>query len=100
MSYLRLSIARPRRGEEQRVHELQGEIAKWVVTQPGCRASYLLHPHDDSGEIARVTIYESEEAADRTASHAHMMALRSQLNLAIEADHVERGFHAEAEYSA
>jgi quinol monooxygenase YgiN len=100
MSYVRLSIARPRRGQEKRLHEIQAEIARWTRTQPGCKESYLLHPHDDSGEIARMTIYESEEAAEKAAQQDHLMSLRSELNLAAEGDHVERGFHAEAEYTS
>ncbi len=98
MTYVRLSIARPRHGQEERLHEIQAELARWARDQPGCRESYLLHPHDDSGEIARITIYESEDAAEEVAKHPHLMSLRSELNLAAEPDHVERGFHAEAEY--
>jgi quinol monooxygenase YgiN len=99
MSYVRLSIAKPRRGQEQHVHDIQAKIVEWLHSQPGCRATYLLHPHDDSGEVARITIYESEEAADHVANLGHMMALRSELNLAAEPDHVERGFHAELEFT-
>lgn len=95
MTYIRLSIARPRRGQEERLHEIQAEIARWARTQDGCRESYVLHPHDDTGEIARIAIYEDEGTAEGLAQHSHLMSLRSELNLAAEADHVERGFHAE-----
>ncbi|MDZ7729034.1 MAG: antibiotic biosynthesis monooxygenase [Dehalococcoidia bacterium] len=99
MTYIRLSIAKPRHGEEKRVEDIQGQIAEYVRSLPGCRESYLLHPHDDSGEIARISIYDSEESADQAANQPHLLSLRSELNLAAEAGHIERGFHAQAEYS-
>lgn len=98
MSYIRLSIAKPRRGQEKRLAELMEEVAKAATSQPGCRESYLLEPHDDSGEIVRISIYEDEASADHAANNAHMMSLRSEINLASEAPHEERAFASIAEF--
>lgn len=99
MTYIRVSIAHPRHGQEKRLEEVQHQIAEWVRTQPGCRASYLLKPNDGSGDVARITIYDDEQAADAAANHQHLMSLRSELNLAADPNHTERGFHAESEWT-
>jgi quinol monooxygenase YgiN len=92
MAYVRLSIARPVRGQAERVEKLMRELADSASRSQGCLASYLLRARDDSGEIGRVAIYEDEAAADATANDAHIMALRSELHLHIEPGHVERSF--------
>ena len=60
MPYVRLSIARPRRGEEQRLIDLMHKLSALAEDQEGCLASYVLRPHDDSGEIARIAVYKDE----------------------------------------
>lgn len=92
MSYVRVSIAKPRRGEEARLEELMRKLDGIIREQPGCLASYLLRPHDDSGEIARISIYEDEDAAETAANHQNVMAIRSEIHLASEPGHVERAF--------
>jgi len=92
MPYVRLSIARPRPGQGRRLEEVMGKIVDFVSRQEGCQRSYLLKPHDDSGDIARIAIYDDEQAADRAANNEHMMALRSELNLAAQEGHMERAF--------
>ena len=93
MPYVRISIARPRPGQEQRLAELQKQIADHVAKQPGCERSYLLRPRDNSGDVCRITIWDSEAQAEAVANSDHMMALRSELNLAAaEGGHTERAF--------
>lgn len=98
MTYIRLSIAKPRHGQETRLADLMKQVAEAASSQPGCRESYLLEPHDDSGEVVRITLYEDEASADHAANDAHMMSLRSEINLASEAPHEERGFFSTAEF--
>lgn len=92
MPYIRVSVVRPRKGEEQRTEDLVRRIAKLAGEAEGALESYILRPHDDSGEIARITIYESEEAAEHAAVDDTLMALRSELHLLVEPGHVERAF--------
>jgi quinol monooxygenase YgiN len=92
MPYIRLSIMKPRRGEEARVEELLRKLDDAVANQPGCQAIYLMRPHDDSGEIARLAIYDAEDSAERAANDTHIMALRSEIHLFVEAGHQERAF--------
>ena len=59
--------ARPRKGEDARLEELMRKLTELAAEQEGCSASYLLRPHDDSREIARIAIYTNEAAAEQAA---------------------------------
>lgn len=92
MAYVRLSIARPRRGEEARFEQIMQRLTEVTEQQPGCTAAYIMKPDDGSGDIARISFYESGHDADTAAQSATIMALRSELHLASEPGHIERGF--------
>lgn len=92
MTYIRISIARPRRGEEGRLEELMRKLALVAGEQEGCTASYVLRPHDDSGEIARIAIYNDEHSAEGAANNQSVMSLRSEIHLVTEPGHTERAF--------
>lgn len=99
MPYVRLSIARPRKGRESQLEELQATIAGFLSRQPGCERSYLLKPNDGSGEIARLTIWDDEASAERAANLDRMLSLRSEVHLISEPGHTERAFN-DIPYSA
>jgi quinol monooxygenase YgiN len=92
MPYIRISIMKPRRGEEARLEEFARKLADLAGQQEGCLESYLLRPHDDSGELARVAIYKDEHTAEATANNQSFMALRSEIHLLVEPGHTERAF--------
>jgi quinol monooxygenase YgiN len=94
LTYIRLSVARPRTGEtSEHLQALFRELGQLTSGQEGCLQSYLLKPHDDSGEIARIVMYTDEKAAERAAGEESIMALRSQLDLIIDPhSHRERAF--------
>jgi len=92
MTYIRLSVARPRKGEEGRLEDLMRRLATLASEQDGCSASYVLRPHDDSGEIARIAIYNDEAAAEGAANNQSVMSLRSEIHLITEPGHQERAF--------
>lgn len=95
MPYVRLSIVKPRPGQSARIQELMEKLNEYSLSQPGCEASMVLKPHDNSGEIARISIYDNELSAEHIANSDHVMALRSELHLAAEPGHVERAFFSE-----
>lgn len=92
MTYIRLSIVRPRRGEEKRVEELMRKLAEAVAQTEGCIQCYVLRPDDESGEVARIGIYTDEAVAEKAANSQHIMSLRSELHLSSEPSHIERAF--------
>lgn len=85
MAYVRMSVAKPRRGEEARVEEIFERINTEAAKNDGCLETYLLHPHDDSGEVARMAIYTDEDAAEAAASNDAVLALRSEMHLLVAA---------------
>ena len=94
MAYIRISIAKPRQGQEERFEALMRRLTEVTKQQPGCVESYLLHPHDDSGELARVSIYDNEASAGAAAQSDTIMALRSEMHILSEPGHTERAFHS------
>lgn len=92
MPYIRLTIAKPRRGEEQRFEDLMVKLTDLARTTPGCTEAYLLKPHDRSGELARIAIYVDEASAEQLANSDTVLSLRSELHLLCEPGHTERAF--------
>lgn len=95
MPYVRLSIVKPRPGQSAHVQDLMQKLNEFSLTHSGCESSMVLKPHDNSGEIARITIYDNEITAEQIANTDHVLALRSELHLASEPGHVERAFFSE-----
>jgi quinol monooxygenase YgiN len=92
MTYIRLSVVKPRPGFEERAVELLEAMSAATADSPGWQANYVLRPHDDSGEIARISIYNDEASAEREAATPSVLSLRSELLLIIERGHRERAF--------
>jgi len=90
--YIRLSVMKPRPGEEQRMEDFMRKLTALVLEQEGCTESYLMKPRDDSGEIVRMAIYADERSAENSANSTPVMALRSEIHLLSEPGHVERAF--------
>jgi len=95
VSYVRLSIMKPRRGDEARVNELLAKLNEASRGHPGFEQGLVLRPHDDSGEIARIAIYRDEASAEAVANTDRVLALRSELHLDVEPGHIERAFFAD-----
>ena len=92
MPYVRVSIAKPRKGEEARLEELMRKLNDLSAQQAGCINSWVLRPHDSSGEIARIAVYENEQTAESAANSTSFMSLRSEIHLITEPGHTERAF--------
>ena len=95
MTYVRLSIAKPRPGQSQHLQEVMEKLNTFSIDQPGCTLSIVLKPHDNSGEIARISMYSDESAAEKVANSDHMLALRSEMHLLCEPGHIERAFFSD-----
>ncbi len=92
MAYIRLSVVKPQPGQEERALELLKALSAATASSPGWHANYILRPHDDSGELARISIYDDESSAERAASTPSVLSLRSELRLIIEPGNRERAF--------
>jgi hypothetical protein len=92
MSYIRISLMKPAQGREEEVKRLNQEISALNLTQEECRYSSVISATDGSGELGRLSVWESKEAAEGVANLQRSMSLRSQLHLAIQPEHAERSF--------
>lgn len=92
MSYIRISLMMPEKGKREEVRRLNREISAFNRTQEGCHDSFAISAADNSGELGRLSVWESKEAAEGAANQQHHMSLRSQLHLAIQEGHAERSF--------
>lgn len=90
MSYIRLSLMQPRRGQEETVRHLLDGLVVFHESQPGYLTGYRVEHKDGSDRVGRLAIWEQETDAGRAARTDRDMALRSQLNAAIaEGSHEE-----------
>lgn len=92
MTYIRLSVVKPRPGQEESTVKILHALSAATAGSPGWLGNYVLRPHDDSGDLARISIYEDEASAEREAATPSVMSLRSELHLIVEPGHRERGF--------
>lgn len=97
MVFVRFAMVTPRPGQAERADGLIDELLDFHRDREGFVASYKLLP--DSGaptqRFGRISIWESEEHANRTAQEQHDLSLQSALHLAVlEETHEERSFQA------
>ncbi|MCH7811082.1 MAG: antibiotic biosynthesis monooxygenase [Chloroflexi bacterium] len=93
--YVRLSLMNPKRGQDERVSQIMDDLLEFFITQPGYVRGYRLLSGDQQQRVGRITVWESESAADRAANTQHSLSARSELLPIIEEDsHVERSYTA------
>ena len=95
MPYIRISLMKPLAGREADVETLNEELVALYRQEQGCLLSHFVRALDGSGELGRVSLWESEAAADRAATSHHSMALRSRLHLLVRRGHQDRSFQAQ-----
>lgn len=94
MSYVRVSLMEPKAGRHAEVKRLMDELATYFAQQAGFVEGYGLHSKD--ALVGRVTVWESESAADAAARSTHVLAVRSRLNDdVIDGSHQEHAFEGE-----
>jgi heme-degrading monooxygenase HmoA len=94
MSYFAISIASPLPGHHAEAEMINQELMEFAKTLDGCIGAYALKANDGSEDVARVSIWETEEHANRGIQSLHAMALRSELHLLVRPEHLDRGFFA------
>lgn len=79
MPVARLFVLRAHRGMEQDVEQTAQELHRVLSRQSGFIVGWDLRSVDRSGELVRLTVWESQADADRAAGQEMVMALRSKL---------------------
>ena len=94
MSYIRTSLMTPAQRREAEARGFNQELSAFYRAQEGRRDCFVITAADGSGELGRLSVWDSEEAAERAANHQHSMSLRSQLHLSVQPGQAERSFFA------
>lgn len=93
--YVRLSLMRPKSGQEARVGEILNDLVQFYSEQPGYIEGYTLVAQESASEVGRLTLWRTERDAETTASNQHVMSQRSELMRVIESgSHLEKSFRA------
>ena len=88
--YVRLSLVEAKEGHEAEVTKIEDDLMAFFTKQPGYIHGYQILGGDSMGRVGRLTLWESDHAADHAAQTPHVLAQRSELLLLIEGDvHVE-----------
>ena len=91
MPYVRVSLMRPKPGEDARARELIDTLIAYYRQQPGYLSGMRLEPSDSAGFIGRMGLWASEADANAAAQHEHDLALRAQLG-SVVTEHSEYAF--------
>lgn len=93
--YVRLSLVQAKPGNEAAVAKIEDDLMAFFTKQPGYVRGYQIVGGDSEGRVGRLTLWESDSAADLAAQTPHVLAQRSELILLIEGDvHVEDSWAA------
>ena len=93
--YVRLSLMKPKPGEEKLVAGLMDNLLEFFTEQHGFERGYALLEGDSQGRVGRITLWESEEQADHAANTQHVLTVRAEIMQRIEEDsHIERSYTA------
>ncbi|MBM4405586.1 MAG: hypothetical protein FJ039_05300 [Chloroflexi bacterium] len=79
MKIVRETIIRPAKGYEKEVAATLEELGDFLATQPGFIEGYTLDGINEAGLLARISVWESRDLADRSAMLDHTIALRAKL---------------------
>lgn len=78
MKIVRTTVVRPRAGFETRTAALLRELDEHLALQPGFLESYEVA--EEPGQLGRIALWESREAADWAAKLDRTIALRARLH--------------------
>ncbi len=78
MKIVRTTVIRPRAGFETRAVALLRELDEHLALQPGLLESYEVV--EEPGQVGRIALWESREAADRAAKLDRTIAIRARLH--------------------
>ncbi len=97
MAFMRVSLMTPLPDQDQHVVDLLDDLVRFYQQRPGFITAWRLSPDEHAviRRYGRVSVWESEDDAHRTASEQRDLAIQSQLRLVISNEtHEEYSFIA------
>ncbi len=95
MAFVRVSIMTPIVGQHAEVERVLDALVRLYQGRPGFVTAYRLSPdpHAGTSRMGRISVWEDEGAANRTASEERDLALQSQLKALVQdSTHQELSF--------
>ena len=92
VAYIRLSLAAPPPDRLVEVRQYYEELVAYAAALPGFVMGWVVVPGFGDGEVGRLTVWETEAAANRAANDLHMMALHAQVQFAASGHLWDRSF--------
>ena len=100
MSYIRLTVATPPPERLAEVRQRYEEIVTYVATLPGFVTGWVVAPGHGDREVGRLTVWQTEAAANRAANDPHTMALHAQIQFAVSGNLWDRSFDTDAPWAS
>lgn len=95
MAFIRLSLMTPKAGQDAAAEKIVDELVQMYQDRQGFITAYRLQTSGQttSGQLGRISIWESEADANRVAAEEHDIALQARLKLIVAGDtHAEHSF--------
>lgn len=79
MKVVHETVVRPQAGSEQATVTLLEELGAVLAREPGFIEGYTLDGLEEGSLLARISIWESREAAERSTTQDQTIALRARI---------------------
>ena len=73
------TVVKPQKGSELQTTALLEELGEALSKEPGFIEGYTLDGLDEGGLLARIVVWDSREAAERSADLPRAIALRAHI---------------------
>lgn len=94
MPFVRLTLATPRPERVAEVRRHYEDLVAYLRDKPGFVDGWVVVGSADTGDVGRMTLWESEEAANHAANDPHAMSLHSELQFDTFGQLWDRSFDA------
>ncbi|MSP78957.1 MAG: hypothetical protein EXR67_05330 [Dehalococcoidia bacterium] len=90
MTVARISLMKVTPGNRKELEHLQEALEEFLSKQKGFVMGISFESLNDKETIGRITLWVSEEDANRGATLDHTVAIRSRMHLIMEPGHMEQ----------
>jgi heme-degrading monooxygenase HmoA len=94
MPFIRLTMATPRPERRAEVRRHYEELVAHVAGLPGYLGGWVLESSDDSPEVGRLTMWETEADANHAANDPRALSMHAELHFDVMGQLWDRSFHA------
>ena len=82
MAFIRLTLVTPPPDRFAAVQQCYAEIVSYAASLPGFITGWVVVPGQDTGDVGRLTVWQTAAAAHHAATDSHLLALHAQAQFA------------------